>query len=123
MSDLYDVLGVRPTVSAGDLDRAFRGLVRQYHPDTRQPGLDGDADGRLAQILAAYAVLRDPVRRAGYDSQRTRAQAPQQRKPAPRQRKADPAPQAVRHHIPVRLVFVREYQQPLRVGPVHWDPW
>ena len=58
--------------SNDDLDHAFRGLVRQLHPDTRTPSeSDAEADQRPQEIPTAYATLRDPIRRAAYD--RTRA--------------------------------------------------
>ena len=46
---------------------AYRALMRHYHPDTNP---DPAAQARVRQITAAYAVLRDPARRAEYDAQR-----------------------------------------------------
>ena len=68
----YAILGVTAAASNDDLDHAFRGLVRQLHPDTRTPSeSDAEADQRPQEILTAYATLRDPIRRAAHD--RTRA--------------------------------------------------
>jgi hypothetical protein len=46
---------------------AYRALMRHYHPDTNP---DPAAQARAREITAAYAVLRDPVKRAEYDAQR-----------------------------------------------------
>lgn len=46
---------------------AYRALMRHYHPDTNP---DPSAQARAREITAAYAVLRDPVKRAEYDAQR-----------------------------------------------------
>ncbi|HEV7450820.1 MAG TPA: J domain-containing protein [Pseudonocardiaceae bacterium] len=75
-ADLYAVLGVSPDAEIGELTSAYRRRLRQLHPDTRrqhradeQP--DQLASPSLAEVLHAYAVLRDPTRRARYDHART----------------------------------------------------
>jgi curved DNA-binding protein CbpA len=84
LPDPYAILGVAAEASDDDLDHAFRGLVRQYHPDTRTSESDNDADQRLQEILTAYATLRDPIH-AAYDRSRARP-APASRAPTPRPR-------------------------------------
>jgi curved DNA-binding protein CbpA len=69
--DLYQVLGVEPAASAAEITTAYRRLVRTLHPDSGA-GRDGSDGTRLAQVLAAYEVLRDPGRRASYDERRRR---------------------------------------------------
>ncbi|MEV8309751.1 J domain-containing protein [Streptomyces flavidovirens] len=65
--DHYAVLGVEPTASAGQITSAYRRLVRALHPDAHpdRPA----ADSRFADVVVAYGILHDPVRRAAYDSQ------------------------------------------------------
>ncbi|SHE95859.1 J domain-containing protein [Streptoalloteichus hindustanus] len=67
--DPYEVLGVPTTASQQEIAHAYRSLVRQHHPDS------GDADTAggtsLGEVVAAYAVLRDPARRAQHDQQRS----------------------------------------------------
>jgi curved DNA-binding protein CbpA len=88
-TDPYAVLGVAPDATAAELDQAFRALVRRHHPDTRP----GDAatgafdDRRLREVIAAYAVLRDPATRLAYDRGR-RAE----RIPIPVTRRGRPSP-------------------------------
>ena len=68
--DPYRVLDVRHDASVDEIKRRWRELAREHHPD--RAGHDGDERERLttrmARINAAYDVLRDPVRRASYDS-------------------------------------------------------
>ena len=100
--DPYVVLGVACDASDDDLDRAFRALVRQLHPDTREPSApDTEADRRLQELLAAYANVRDPIRRAAYDRSRPAPATPLYRAEPRTSTRPEPA---------------------IRVGPVHWKP-
>jgi DnaJ-class molecular chaperone len=63
--DLYDVLGVPRGASEADIQKAYRKLARQYHPD-RNPG-DKAAEAKFKDISAAYEVLSDQQKRAQYD--------------------------------------------------------
>ncbi len=65
--DPYLVLGVSPTATQADITHAYRDRLRAHHPDTRHPPASKTADDDLRQVLAAYALLRDPARRADYD--------------------------------------------------------
>jgi len=67
--DHYAVLGLTPRASADEIQRAYRTLVRRYHPDQHQANaLRELAAERLAQLNAAFEVLGDPERRAHYDA-------------------------------------------------------
>jgi curved DNA-binding protein CbpA len=65
--DPYLVLGVSPTATQAEITHAYRTRLRVHHPDTRRPPASRTADDDLRQVLAAYALLRDPARRADYD--------------------------------------------------------
>jgi hypothetical protein len=67
-SDCYAILGVTPAAEDVVIGAAYRALMRHYHPDTNP---DPAAQARAQEISAAYAVLRDPARRAEYDAQRS----------------------------------------------------
>lgn len=63
--DFYETLGVARDVSDADLKKAYRKLVRQYHPD-RNPG-NRTAEEKIREINAAYEVVGDPEKRRAYD--------------------------------------------------------
>jgi molecular chaperone DnaJ len=63
--DLYSLLGLARTASADDIARAYRRLVRRYHPGVN-PG-DRLAEQMYRQIQEAYQVLADAERRREYD--------------------------------------------------------
>jgi curved DNA-binding protein CbpA len=65
--DPYCVLGVPATASQAQITHAYRARLRAHHPDTRTSPTSSAADDGLQRVLAAYAVLRDPARRADYD--------------------------------------------------------
>lgn len=60
----YLILGVPSTATQRDIQRAFRSLARQRHPDvSRHP----DATRQFQELNEAYQVLGDPAQRARYD--------------------------------------------------------
>lgn len=115
--DPYAILGVTVEASDDDLDHAFRGLVRQLHPDTRTPASDTDADRCLQELLNAYATLRDPIRRAAYDRTLAQAAAPSAPSPSATSRPQPRGFQAAPPHAaPIRV------DPAIRIGPVRWEP-
>jgi curved DNA-binding protein len=62
--DYYDIMGVKRDASQDEVKRAYRKLARKYHPDVSK---ESDADARFKELGEAYAVLKDPEKRAAYD--------------------------------------------------------
>lgn len=62
---LYEDLGVGPDASPEAINAAFRRAAKKHHPDA---GGDAEAFGRVQR---AALVLRDPAKRARYDSDGT----------------------------------------------------
>ena len=60
----YIVLGIPESESADGVRRAFRDLVRRYHPDRAGP----TSTPVFQEIVTAYHTLSDPARRASYDA-------------------------------------------------------
>ena len=66
--DYYKILGVGTDASEKEVQRAYRKLAKQYHPDAH-PG-DKGAEDRFKEINAANDVLSDPAKRKEYDDVR-----------------------------------------------------
>jgi curved DNA-binding protein len=62
--DYYEALGVPRTASKDEIQKAYRRLARQYHPDVNK---DPGAEDRFKEISEAYSVLTDDKTRARYD--------------------------------------------------------
>ncbi|MGX7681212.1 DnaJ C-terminal domain-containing protein [Jatrophihabitans sp. DSM 45814] len=62
--DYYEVLGVDRGASPDEVQRAYRKLARQYHPDVNK---DPSAEDRFKEVNEAYHVLADPDTRVKYD--------------------------------------------------------
>ncbi len=63
--DYYKVLGVERSATEGDVNKAFRKLAKQYHPDHNQG--NKQAEEKFKEINEAYQVLSDKTQRARYD--------------------------------------------------------
>jgi DnaJ-class molecular chaperone len=121
--DYYAALRVPRDATQQQISRAYRALMRSRHPDLdmgrANAGGQGPVaelpapDGELLAIMQAFAVLRDPARRAAYDLEA----------------KAVPAASAsgTARDIPVRKVQRRSGPSgnTIRISPVHWEsgPW
>ena len=55
--DPYKVLGVSPSASDDEIQKAYRKLVKKYHPDVN-PG-DENAERKMREINAAYDQIRN----------------------------------------------------------------
>jgi curved DNA-binding protein len=63
--DFYEILGVPRTATQDEIQRAYRKLARQHHPDVNK---DPEAEDRFKEISEAYDVLSDPQTRRRYDA-------------------------------------------------------
>ncbi|GAB2736295.1 J domain-containing protein [Arthrobacter bambusae] len=118
--DLYCILHIVPTATAREVTRAYRTLMRGLHPDTRAAREPPTGPGptepetktqeelqELRDIMAAYAILSNPEKRAAYDREHPR--------PAANAKPQRPGGASVR--IPRSLPATS-----LLIGPVIWEP-
>lgn len=78
--DYYAVLGVTRDATQDDIQRAYRKLARQYHPDINK---EPSAEDKFKEIGEAYEVLKDPDKRAKYNRYGMAWKAAQQQGGAP----------------------------------------
>jgi DnaJ-class molecular chaperone len=62
----YDVLGVAPTASSADIQKAYRKLAKKLHPDLN-PG-DKAAEEKFKEVTGAYDLLGDAEKRKRFDN-------------------------------------------------------
>ena len=65
--DYYKILGVERTAPQDEIKRAYRKLVRKYHPDVNTGPDAAEAERMFKDVGEAYEVLQDPEKRAAYD--------------------------------------------------------
>jgi curved DNA-binding protein len=63
--DFYEALGVSRDADKSEIQRAYRRLARENHPDVNK---DPAAEARFKDISEAYDVLSDPEERKRYDA-------------------------------------------------------
>jgi hypothetical protein len=70
----YEVLGVTPTASLGQMRAAYRDKVRIIHPDSAVVA-SPTASLQMAQVVRAWSTLSDPLLRRAYDEELFDAQS------------------------------------------------
>ncbi|HEX4132822.1 MAG TPA: J domain-containing protein [Pirellulales bacterium] len=63
--DYYTTLGISRSASQEDIQKAYRGLARKYHPDLNPD--DASAKKKFQEVQAAFDVLSDASKREMYD--------------------------------------------------------
>ncbi|HUY03922.1 MAG TPA: DnaJ C-terminal domain-containing protein [Rhodocyclaceae bacterium] len=78
--DYYETLGLARGATQDEVKRAYRKLARKFHPDVSK---EADAEARFKELGEAYAVLKDPEKRAAYDQMGSQWKTGQDFRPPP----------------------------------------
>ena len=63
----YDILQINKNASPKIIEKAYKVLAKEYHPDLQSDNDKKQAEEILKQINEAYEVLSDPIKRQEYD--------------------------------------------------------
>ena len=81
MKDYYGILEVNEKASQEIIEKAYKTLVKKYHPDLYSSVEKREAEKKLKEINEAYNILSDSFLRSQYDlelqKERTRVQTSQ----------------------------------------------
>lgn len=64
MADHYKILRIKPDATYAEIKKAYKNLIRRYHPDKRK---DRDTTEEAKRIITAFGVLSDNKKREAYD--------------------------------------------------------
>ncbi len=63
----YDILEVSKNASPEIIEKAYKTLVKKYHPDLQQDENKNKYEEKIKKINEAYDILSDPEKRKKYD--------------------------------------------------------
>ena len=62
--DYYEILGVNKDAKKEEIKKAYRKLVKKYHPDVSK---EEGTEEKFKEVQEAYEVLSDETKRKAYD--------------------------------------------------------
>ena len=65
---LYEILEVSEKASPEVIEKAYKVLVKKYHPDLQKESDKKNAEVMMKKIKEAYEVLQDAQKRMEYDN-------------------------------------------------------
>ena len=65
---LYEILEVSEKASQEVIEKAYKVLVKRYHPDLQKESDKKNAEVMMKKINEAYEVLQDAQKRMEYDN-------------------------------------------------------
>jgi len=106
--DYYEILGVSPKATPKEVKKAYRSKCFIFHPDRMSGAPDSareEAEKELMRVNRAYQVLKDPEKRAEYDSERLKRKAELKARQQPKKKASTKSRAGRRKKWPVFLVI------------------
>ena len=103
--DLYKLLGLSREASQEDVRKAYRKLVRKYHPDANPE--DPQAEERFKEIQQAYEMLSDPQKRQEYDKRLYTSPRESSSRPRPRRTDGGRAREGTTYTVDLSELFAK----------------
>ena len=69
MKNYYEILEVDKKASPEVIEKAYKTLVKKYHPDLQDGEKQSEYEEKMKIINEAYSVLTDDYKKANYDEQ------------------------------------------------------
>ena len=66
-NNYYDILEINKNASQEIIEKAYKTLIKKYHPDLQEDSLKAQSEEKVKLINEAYDVLSDPEKRKNYD--------------------------------------------------------
>lgn len=63
----YEILEVNKNASPEIIEKAYKTLVKKYHPDLQENNLKLEYEKKIKEINEAYEILSNPEKRKNYD--------------------------------------------------------
>lgn len=67
MKNYYEILEVDKKASPEVIEKAYKTLVKKYHPDLQEAENNGQYEEKMKEINEAYSVLSDDFKKSNYD--------------------------------------------------------
>ena len=69
MKNYYEILEVDKKASPEVIEKAYKTLVKKYHPDLQNENSHSKYEAKLKEINEAYSILSDDFKKSNYDEQ------------------------------------------------------
>ena len=69
MKNYYEILEVDKKASPEVIDKAYKTLVKKYHPDLQDDKMHVEYEEKMKEINEAYSILSDEYKKTNYDEQ------------------------------------------------------
>lgn len=66
-NNYYDILEINKNASSEIIEKAYKTLVKKYHPDLQENNLKNNYEEKIKKINEAYEVLSNPEKKYNYD--------------------------------------------------------